>query len=69
MIMPLGDLLTISEAARLLCVSRQHMHKLIEDYHLNVDEVHARLFVLHPSELKKIPAKRQPGRKSSKKTK
>jgi len=65
--MPLGDLLTISEAARILRVSRQHMHKLIADYQLKVGKVHDRLFVLHPMELRKIPENRQPGRKSRKK--
>jgi len=58
--------LTISEAAAELSVSRQRMHQIIDENKLIVEEVHSRLFLIHPKELNKIREKQPPGRKSKK---
>ena len=62
----IGNKLTISEAAKKLSISRQRMHQIIAENNLETEQVHERLLLIHPRELKKIPEKRQPGRKSKK---
>ena len=62
----IGNKLTIAEAARELKVSRQRMHQIIAENNLETELVHSRLLLIHPRELKKIPGKKAPGRKSKK---
>jgi len=47
-------MLTLSEAAEQLRVSRQRVHQLIDMHNLTTVLVHSRLRLIHPRELKKI---------------
>ena len=62
----LAGKITISEAAKRLAVSRQRMHQIIKDNNLQTEQIHPRLFLIHPRELNKIRENRKPGRKSKK---
>ncbi len=66
MIMPVKNLLTISEAAEAFHVSRQRMHALIKTYAVATVEPSPKLFLVSKEELKKIPEKRLPGPRSKK---
>ncbi len=60
-------MVTISEAAARLGVSRQRVQQFVSEGRLRASRIGARLCVIEPSELerfKKIP--RQPGRKPAK---
>ena len=63
----IGKQMTIASAAEKLGVTRQRMHQLIQEHSLKTELVHARLRLIHPRELAKIPEIRTPGKKSSKK--
>jgi phage antirepressor YoqD-like protein len=59
--------ITITEAAKILSVSRQRMHKIICENGLLTELVHPRLFLIHPKELEKIRQKNKTGRKTKNK--
>lgn len=61
------DMLTISEAAEALSVSRQRMHALIKTYGIATYEPSPKLFFVHKTELNKIPKDRKPGPRQSSK--
>lgn len=64
--MGIGTLLTVSEAASKMQVTRQRMHQLIKEYSLEITEVHRRMIMIDQAELSKIPTKRSPGPKPTK---
>jgi excisionase family DNA binding protein len=59
-------LLTITQAAEIVGVSRQRMHKLVKTYALSTIKA-GPVRLIYRSELASLPAKRPSGRKISKK--
>jgi hypothetical protein len=62
--MPINDMLTISDAAKALGVSRQRMHVLIKTYAVQTTSV-GPIKLVDLKELRKIPAIRPTGKKVS----
>ena len=61
--MAIGNLLTMTEAAKQIGVSRQRMHELVAIYQLKIEEVNVGNIrkMIDKKELKKLPKNRPSG--------